>query len=349
VNLTVNTEHLAAEAAWIAKLKPGNGFNEVTHTVQVATLLGAVRLRRTDFEQFRETIVPATGAGQASITVDASRLATQLKKATGPAVVDIADGWLSITLRDKTVKLRDAKAEFVDWPEFLSSDLPATVSARQITRALTSVGHDDTLPVLTGVAFDGGSMITTDRFRLTQVAYADSGFTTLAPGAVLQAFANGDDAITVHVGTSNKTPMVKASTGRRSVVAPVLDAEFPKWRQLIPEEASLSMLLRRDDLLAAAQCDRVTLSMKDKDTMVVSSTDSEGQIEVVQEVTVTTIESPEELPLPVTLNTKYLTESLRAIGSGAIRLKVNAPAKPILIEDIGNTDFHLLMPIRAAG
>jgi DNA polymerase-3 subunit beta len=349
MNLTVSAEELAAEAAWMARLKPGNGFNTVTQSVEVTTLLGAIRLRRTDFDQFRETVISAEGAGQDVITVDATKLAALLKKAFGSAEISIDGSHLQITLANRVVRLRSTKHDvFPDWPRFKPTEEPSMVSGRQLARLLTSIGTDVDLPMLTVVSVEGGEMVATDRYRMTRIVYDESGFNALVPGAVLQPFAGSTDAITLVPGKDAGTdqPLVLASSGGRSVVAPIPDVQFPKWRQLIPETWDANVLLRRDDLIAAAQQgDNVVLTMKDNDMMQVTATDDNEDAEITQVLAVTTMEAPRS-PLSVKLKSKYLIEGLRALGSGAVRLKANDPVKPIALEDVGSTDLHLIMPIK---
>lgn len=348
-SLKVAADTLADELGWMAKLRAGSGFNPVTGCVQITAVVGALQLRRTDFEQFRETVIPVEGAGQSAVTVDTAKLAALLKGASGPATVDVGDTGLSVGLAGRTVRLRaTGNDEFPPWPGFEPTATPAVLGAPQLARALASVGLDEALPALTGVAFDGGAMVTTDRFRLTRIVYAKSGFTALVPGTAVRAFASGTDVVTVEPGKRRDTgePLVRLSSGGRSVVAPMLDCEFPKWRPLIPDEdaLSLSVLLRRDDLLAAAQGEQVTLTVDDDDTMLVCATSSDGDVEVTEQIAVSVIRA--DGPFTVKVSTRLLTGCLRAVGCGAVRLQASAPDKPVMLTDAGESDTHLIMPTR---
>lgn len=348
----VDAETFADEVAWMARLKAGQAFNTLTHTVQVTTLLGAIQLRRTDFYQWRESVVPATGAGQDSITVDATKLRDQLRRASGQAIVTIDDGWLSIALKDETIRLRDREAEYPEWPRFTSTSEAAVIGTGQLQRALTSVSQDETLPALTAVSFDGGSMVTTDRFRLSRVVYDKKGFNTLVPGVALAAFSAGNNVISVEPGTlaDGKTSMVRVYGGGREIITPVVDASFPKWRQLIPDETAVNVMLRRDELLAAVQSERVILTIGADQSMRVVSSDGED-LEIIREVAVTVIEGADKLPFTVQFQTKLLTECLRNVTGGMVQLSANTAAKPVLLRDVGedDADLHLLMPVREAG
>ena len=347
--MKIPAHELAAEAAWMAKLPNGSGLNPAASSVQLSAVLGALQLRRTDFEQFRESVIPANGVGQATIVVEAANLAAQLRKATRPAVIDFEDEWLSIGLSDRTVRLRATGAEMPAWPEFVPTAEPSVVTASQVTRVLAAVGTDDLFPMLTVVAFDNGAMVTTDRFRLARIAYAKSGFNAMVPGLVLRAFTDSASVITVEPGAAEGIgKAIRVSSGGRSIVAPMPDVQFPKWRTLIPEQVPISILVRRDDLIAAAsRADMITLTVKDNNTMLACATSNDGDVEVIQEITATVIDNDiDRLPFEASFNARYMAATLRACGSGAVRFGATDPGKPVVFEDVGKSDLHLLMPIR---
>ena len=349
MNLTIDVAILAAEAAWLARLKPGPGFNTVTSAVQVSTLVGGLQLRRTDFDQHRETVIPAAGGGQATVIVEANKLASLLKGAVGNAVIDIDDSGLSIGEATRTVRLKSLGGELPAWPSFTPTGEGAVVGAKQLARVLTSIGTDDTLPMLTVVAFDGGSMVTTDRFRMTRVHYAAAGFTTLVPGAVAHAFASGNEVVTVEPGTgSADEALVRLSCGGRSVIVGVPDVSFPNWRHLIPADPPISVMVRRDDLRDAAGGVNVVITVSDT-AIVVCSTDADGDVEVEQVVPMLgpiMVGDDAVLPFTVKLRTKYLAECLRSITCGAVRFQATAADKPVMVTDVGGAELHLIMPIR---
>lgn len=347
-SMTLPARTLADETAWMAKLRPGSGFNPSTKTVQITALLGALQLRRTDFEQYRETVIPAEGAGQFDAIVDAAKLAELLKPMNGSVAIDF-NGKLTVAVNGTAAALRSSEAsEFPGWPVFTPVDEPAIISAAQAARVLTSVGTDATLPVLTVVAFDKGAMVTTDRFRLTRITYdEDSTFTTLVPGDVLRAFASGNDILTVQPGVGEKKePLVQLTSGGRSIVAPVPDVEFPKWRQLVPEQTPVGAMVRRDDLAAAvARGERTTLTLRDDDTMLVCVDGGEdSDFEISTEVK--TEMASGDLPFTVTMLSKYVTEAMRAMGSGAVLIGATTPVKPVVFRDASGAVMHLIMPIR---
>lgn len=346
-SMKVDARTLAEEAAWMAKLRPGNGISPAIKTVQVSALLGALQLRRTDFDQWRESVVPAEGAGQFSALVDAGLLADILKPMTGQVTVEFGER-LTVATGGTSASLRTVDADYPAWPTFIPVDTAITASPAQAARALTSVGTDETLPMLMAVAFDKGTMVTTDRFRLSRISYDGAKFTTTVPGEVLKAFATGNDILSVQPGVGSKREqMVRLASGGRSIVVAVPEAQFPKWRQLVPDSCPIKAVVRRDDLTAAAaQGSRVTLTLRDDSTMeVLADAGENSDVEVTRTIRADVVAADEPLPFTVTMLSKYVLDAMRGLGSGTVLIGASAPKKPVVFEDPSGNVLHLVMPV----
>lgn len=357
--IKVDPAALAAELAWLTK-STGRSVTPALSAVRVNAVVGALQLRRTDYTLFRETSVPAEGGGQASILIDPVKLRDVLKRAQGFALVEITKTGLSIEVDGRSVTLKAAADldDYPAWPVFVPGGAGAAiVTGDQLARALTSVGTDDSLPMLTGVRFEDGNMLSTDRFRLTRVAYTTHGvpLQTLVPGEALAPFTRAAELVTIDGGTLGgdgvADGMVHIATEQRSIIARTLDHEFPKWRHLIPNEDDLKVIavLRRNDLLDAIETPGdVTLTVDNSTTMRVTCTDRDT--EVSQRVDYSLIRADvDDLPFTVRLNRKNLGGCLKGIGSGAVRLSATKSDKPVLLQGVGDGELHLIMPIRMPG
>lgn len=358
--LTTSDEALTPEVKWLNQMF---GTSPETAVIQVTTLLGAIMLRRTDHTQWRQVMVPANGAVQGSICVDADNLDRALKTLTGTITVNLDDERLVLADAERTVKLRAATAfDYPTWPTFEPSEDERTpIGAIQFGRVLTSVGHDETMPQLSVVAFDKGSMVTTDRHRLTKVEYGKKGFVGQVPLAAMKAFAKADGVVWVESGAVNTPgfesggdgPWVQLTSGNRVVLTATADTTFPKWRQLIPAEAPVSVVLRRDDLAKAVGGEEMELTIvaPEGDTTDGSlrvTTIADG-MEVEQKMWLEGVQRFDaDSPLTVRLRSRYVKEALRAIGSGLVLLTATASDKPVMFQDIAKNDLHLIMPVRSA-
>lgn len=342
--LIVSDDALSPAVAWLAKMPT---TIPETAVIQVTSLLSAVMLRRTCFERYQEAVIPAQGVGQASIIVDAKKLEAALKTVTGRLVITIDDGTLSIADGERTARLKtaDEAVEFPRWPQFEGRG-KAAINSREMVQVLTAVGVDESLPQLMTVAFDEGTMVATDRFRLSAISYSQDGFTGTVPASVLRPFAKVDTAVFVEAGTSVGDPddWVELRSGMRTVTAPMPEAEFPKWRGLIPEDPPLRVLLPKEALYGAVSGDEVSFTIAGEVMRVTSASDgieTEQQIKLFQ-----TVRNELDGPLKVHIRSKYVKDALRALNSGLVMFEATSADKPVMFRDISEKDLHLVMPVR---
>ena len=344
--LKVDAEKLAAEVAWLAKMP---ATVPATAVIQVTSLLSAVMLRRTCYDRWQESIIPAEGAAQASILVDANKLSAALKTMSGNTLtISVDDGTLIINDRAKTTRLKtadDDTIKFPKWPQFEGTGR-AVINSREMVQALTSAGVDEALPQLMVVSFDNGKMVTTDRFRLSAITYDETGFTGKVPTSVLRPFVKADTAVFVEAGKVPDDPdqWVELRSGMRTVTAPMADTDFTKWKALVPADPPVQVLVPKEALLSAVSGEEVTLLI-DGDTLSVLSTsdgiETEQQIKLFQ-----TQRNDLDEPFRVTIRSKFVKDALRALNSGLVWLEGVAPQKPLMFRDIQQKDLHLLMPLR---
>jgi DNA polymerase III sliding clamp (beta) subunit (PCNA family) len=358
-HVKVRALELAREVAWVTKGSKSKFGVAALSSVEVTAVVGALSLRRTDLELWRESVIPVDGGGQASVLVDPVKLKSLtdgvVARGAGNAVIGVAADALTISTDGTHRKLRSAaKAdEFPDWPVFQAVGKPAVLSAEQVARALTSTRVDDSLPMLTGVRFEDGSMVSTDRFRLTVITYADKGFTALVPGAALRAFTDG--VVSVQHGKFAGIKVkgvdggaVRISSGGRSIVCRELDAEFPKWRNQIQSEEDYGLVafLRRRQLLEAIDGgDHVTVTLRDG-AMTITSADRDQTTEIEQDIDADVLKGDELLPFTARYNRVFLTGIVKNIQDGTIRFFASEPVKPIVLKGSTDDELHLLMPVR---
>jgi len=235
--IKIDAAALAADVAWIAKGKRRPAA-PVLGTAQVRITAAGLSLRFTDFDWFREVIV-ASGDGYesgAAVQVSPAALAGLLKGCKGDAAVTVSAAGVSVGVGSRTLNVPKAAEveDFPEWPLFESQAEPAVLEAAIIKRGMTSVGTDDTLPMLTHVYFDHGALVTTDRFRLSVIRYAADGFTAMVPAGALKAFTVGvkGDVIVEHgklasmANPAVNEMRVRVSAGSRSVLQRVGDHDI---------------------------------------------------------------------------------------------------------------------------
>lgn len=342
----IDAEELAKEVSWLNRMPAVEPLSAV---VQLTAVVSAVIVRRVSDDQYREAIVPAVGGDQVSITVAANKLLDALKSMAGVLTITINDDDVTLESSERKVTIRSASSavEFPEWPQFSGQGFGVLMPS-DLNQVLTSVGNDDNLPALKTIAFDGGTMVSTDRHRLTRVTYGENGFTGQVNSATLRAFVKASTAVFVESGTVNGQPWVQLRSDGRSCTSPMADVSFPNWRKLIPEDQPLKVVFTREQLLKAITGNEVTLTVNgDSITVVGENTDSDIRTE--QKVSLyQTVRNDFDEPVSVSVSSKFLAECLRGLNSGLAVLGITSPTKPVVVADLTDAPLHLVMPIRQA-
>ena len=343
--LKVNAEKFTDEVNWLNKMPTVEPESAV---IQITLLLSALMLRRVSGDQYRESVMSGDGADQGTALVSTAKLLDVLKSTTGYVTLVIDEGSLSIESdeRKSTIKSADGVVDFPQWPQFKGGG-KEVLTSQEIAQVLTSVGNDEALPALATVAFENGTMVSTDRHRLTRVNYDESGFTGQVNSTALRAFAKADSAVFVEAGTSGGSDWVQLRLERRSVTTPMSDVSFPNWKKLIPEDQPLQVAIPRSDLLKAVTGDTVTLTIDGDSITIVSEgndTRTEQKIKLFQ-----TVKNKLDGPVSVTISSKYVRDSLRALHSGLVLFCVTTESQPVVFRDLSEKEVHLVMPIKKAG
>lgn len=246
--------------------------------------------------------------------------------------------------------------------------------AELVTAVGVSVGKDDTLPMLTGVKLEVSegelTAAATDRFRLSVGSVpvdAPAGFTVgrLIPFGVLAAalkrLATGD-ALTIGFrdGSGSGDPVTFAAH-HTTFALRTLDADFPRFRQLLPARSDVQTTVTTDRAAlarAVVKAAAMGAAAVDGHAAAVNVTVSDtGSVSVVPQLT--GARAP-ELPatvdgvdVTVGFNPALLGALLGALDSSDVVVRFTTPARPATLAAPDTADgvdtaavVHLLMPVR---
>jgi len=246
--------------------------------------------------------------------------------------------------------------------------LPGEVFGAAVSQVAIAAGKDDTLPMLTGVRveFNGDrlTLVATDRFRLAMREFAWEPADNVETSVLVPARTLAETAKTLGVSgamvelwlASGDGLLGLSGTGRRATTR-LLDAEFPKYRQLLPadhnatatvEVAALVQAIKRVSLVAERGT-QVRLEFTEAGLRLSAGGDDEGSAEE---------ELPAEFagePVTIAFNPGYLLDGLQAVGTDRAHLSFTAPSRPALIKPVGEDGtvvegyLYLLMPVRLPG
>jgi DNA polymerase-3 subunit beta len=253
--------------------------------------------------------------------------------------------------------------------------------AEAVSQVAVAAGRDDTLPMLTGVRLeiedDLVTLAATDRYRLAVREFAWRPETPGLSAAVLvPARTLADAAKTLTSGPEVTLSLSSGGTGEgilglsgkdRQTTTRLLDAEFVKYRAIMPSESASFATLPVGLFTDAAK--RVALVAErgtplrceftpGQVTLRAGGTDDEGQAEERCDVEF------DGDPLTIGFNPTFLLDGLAAVHTDRARMDFTTALKPAVLSGVteptsdeaggkpverGGSYRYLIMPVRLPG
>jgi DNA polymerase III subunit beta len=374
MKIRVERDGLADAVAWVARSLPSRPPVPVLGGVLLdAESDDSLTVSGFDYEVSAQVGVPAQIADGGRALVS-GRLLADITKALPNHPVEIAVDGARMMISCGSARFSLPTMPVEDYPALpsmpqLIGELPGEVFGEAVSQVAVAAGKDDTLPMLTGVRVEIGegklTLVATDRFRLAMREFPWEPDATLGEVAILVPARTLGDAAKTLGANGGKVEMSLAAndgllglsgTGKRTTTR-LLDADFPKYRQLLPSEHSAAAIIDIDALqqaikrvsLVAERGTQVRLEFVDGGLRLSAGGDDEGSAE-------------EELPVeyngdPVTIafNPGYLLDGLGAVRTQKVHLSFTTPSRPALLKPVdedGNVApgyLYLLMPVRLPG
>ncbi|GGS18973.1 MULTISPECIES: DNA polymerase III subunit beta [Actinokineospora] len=380
MKIRVERDSLADAVAWVARSLPSRPPVPVLGGVLLdataadgADSASGLTVSGFDYEVSATVNVPATIADEGR-TLVSGRLLADITKALPAQPVEISVDGARVAITCGSAKFSLPTMPVEDYPSLPAmpqhaGEAAGEVFGQAVSQVAVAAGKDDTLPMLTGVrveiAGDKLTLVATDRFRLAmrEFEWKPSGdvedAAVLVPARTLAdaAKALGSSGRTVELALSSGDGLLGLSGSGRRATTRLLDAEFPRYRQLLPNEQSSSAIIAVAPLveaikrvsLVAERGTQVRLEFADGGLRLSAGGDDEGSAE-------------EELPVeftgdPVTIafNPAYLQDGLAALHADRAELSFTTPNRPALIKPVGEDGevtpgyLYLLMPVRLPG
>ncbi|TVX98866.1 DNA polymerase III subunit beta [Mycolicibacterium porcinum] len=377
-------EDFADAVAWVARNLPTRPTIPVLAGVLLTGTDDGLTISGFDYEVSAEVRVSAEIASPGSVLVS-GRLLSDITKALPAKPVELSVDGTRVALTCGSARFSLPTLAVEDYPALptlpeetgvVSSDL----FAEAIGQVAVAAGRDDTLPMLTGIRVEisGESVVlaATDRFRLAvreltwETSATDVEAAVLVPAKTLaEAAKAGTDGNQVHLSLGSGDSVGKdgllgiRSNGKRSTTR-LLDAEFPKFRQLLPSEhtavatigvAELTEAIKRVALVADRGA-QIRMEFGDDVLRLSAGADDVGRAEE---------DLPVEFagdPLTIAFNPTYLTDGLSSLHSDRVTFGFTTPSRPAVLRPTGEdggtgggsgpfpaakTDYvYLLMPVR---
>ncbi|NMI00510.1 DNA polymerase III subunit beta [Pseudonocardia acidicola] len=384
----VERDVLADAAAWVARSLPARPPVPVLGGVLIQA--GSepdgegLTVSGFDYETSARVALDATIGDPGQVLVS-GRLLADITRALPAKPVDLVVDGARATINCGNSRFSLPTMPVEDYPQLPAMPQRAgSVAADQLAAAVAQVavaaGRDDTLPMLTGVRVEiEGSRLTlaaTDRFRLAvrelEWEPEDPGLSTavLIPARTLAEVAKTlAGAGTVELALSAGDGMLGMTGAGRRATTRLLDAEFPRFRQLIPAEhttaaelevAALVEAIKRVSLVADRVA-QIRMEFGEEGLRLAAGGDDVGSAEEQLPCIL------DGAPLTIAFNPGYLLDSLGALHTERAQLTFTTPNRPALVRPVlpppaedsdgGEPDsapppagyLHLLMPVRLPG
>lgn len=383
-------EDFADAVAWVARTLPTRPTVPVLAGVLLTGSDDGLTIAGFDYEVSAEVRLAAEIASPGTVLVS-GRLLSDITRALPNKPVDVQVEGTRVSLTCGSAKFSLPTMAVEDYPTLPAlpeetGALSADLFAEAISQVAVAAGRDDTLPMLTGVRVEisGAAVVlaATDRFRLAvreltwTAAGPDIEAAVLVPAKTLaEAAKTGTDGAEVHLSLGSGLAVGKdgllgiTGNGKRSTTR-LLDAEFPKFRQLLPTEhtavatvgvAELSEAIKRVALVADRGA-QVRMEFSDDVLRLSAGADDVGRAE--EDVAV---EFAGE-PLTIAFNPTYLTDGLGSLHSERVSFGFTTPSRPAVLRPASDDDpqptdsaasgpfpavstdyVYLLMPVRLPG
>ena len=380
-------EDFADAVAWVARNLPTRPTVPVLAGVLLTGSDDGLTISGFDYEVSAEVRVAAEIASPGSVLVS-GRLLSDITRALPAKPVDVSVEGTRVSLTCGSARFSLPTMAVEDYPALptLPEDtgvISSELFAEAIGQVAVAAGRDDTLPMLTGIRVEisGEKMVlaATDRFRLAvreltwSTESADIEAAVLVPAKTLaEAAKTGADGADVHLSLGAGSAVGKEgllgirSQGKRSTTR-LLDAEFPKFRQLLPTEhtavatigvAELTEAIKRVALVADRGA-QVRLEFADDALRLSAGADDVGRAEEDLPVAFSGD------PLTIAFNPTYLTDGLGSLHSQRVTFGFTTPSRPAVLRPAGEDDesvgasgpfpaaqtdyVYLLMPVRLPG
>ncbi|MGH7849292.1 MAG: DNA polymerase III subunit beta [Thermodesulfobacteriota bacterium] len=324
-----------------------------------------IGISATDLETTMSTWSPAEVSKPGSIALPARKLYEIVKELeTGELEVEeIGNHWVEIRASSAVFKIAGLPSEdFPIIPELHSDNLFSVESAlleEMISKTIFAVSPDELRRNLAGIFFEeaGGKslrLVATDGHRLSLVEKdIDSrvkfgkGFVVPKKGvAELRKVLKLSDK--VRIGVGDNFFMVEGED--IILIARLIDADFPDYRQVTPEVTKATLALDRNEFLKALKRVSILSSEKTRSVKFIINKGGMTLISISPEIG----EAKETVPLdysgdPIELgfNARYLMDVLEVITGERVQIGLIDELSPAVLRPEGDEVYlSVIMPMR---
>jgi len=385
----VAREDFSDSVAWVARSLPSRPPVPVLGVVLLAADEQGLTVSGFDYEVSAQVRVSAEVATSGRVLVSGKLLA-DITKSLPNKPVDVGVEGTRVLITCGSAKFSLPTMPVEDYPQLpelptQTGSIAVDVFSEAIAQVAVAAGKDDTLPMLTGIRVEihGTTVVlaATDRFRLAvrELEWTPVGGETktevLIPARTLSESAktlssSATAPVELALGSGSSVGadglLGIISEGRRTTTR-LLDADFPKFRQLLPPEhtavavveiAPLVEAIKRVALVAERGA-QVRLEFSSEGVLLSAGGDDAGRAE---EALMADFQGE---ALTIAFNPGYLIDGLSSLHSEKVTFGFTTPSRPAVLRPTSDDELvpdssgkfaapqsaytYLLMPVRLPG
>ena len=286
--------------------------------------------------------------GMNAIAINAQKFYNIIVASSGTITFDNG----TITAKGKKSKINAISTDVLPYKDITGTDYE--VNAKEFINQLKRTVYacqEGSNSVLSGVLVDGTKLAATDGNILVantltaQVLDEQIILPSKFVDELVKVFANAD---TLTLTTDNGA--IKVTDGVTTIISRLLEGQFPKYAQLIPQSSNNVATIDRLALLDALSFADTMINIKTniaklnftQGTLEISTNSEDGESNATID-----IEYVGEDML-IAFNAQYLNKMLKSYSSATVTIGMNSALSATLITDGVSDDVALIMPIKVA-
>ena len=275
--------------------------------------------------------------------------------------LELSDNKLSITNDQYQSTINGIVAD--DFPvmpaikEGVSWKSPAADFKKALSQVVFAASADDARPVLNGVYFHAGGgravVVATDSYRLAEnkLGKVTKPVSFLVPASAAQDLLRIISDTDKEVSVTHDDQQVLFHVGDVSLVARLIEGNYPDYRKLIPTKFATVAKLARTDFINIAKVSSL-FARESAGSITIKADKSDGVSinAIASQLGENTAKADAKITGggDITLNSRYLIEALNAFSADDIEFCFNGKLEPIILRSAEEPDYlHLIMPLRS--
>ncbi|HEX5447791.1 MAG TPA: DNA polymerase III subunit beta [Candidatus Saccharimonadales bacterium] len=235
---------------------------------------------------------------------------------------------------------------------------PAGDFKKALSQVVFAASADDARPVLSGAYFHsaGGQavVVATDSYRLAEnrLAKSTKPINFLVPATAAQDLLRIISDTDKEVIVTHDDQQVLFHVGDVSLVARLIEGNYPDYRKLIPSKFTTVAKLARADFMNIAKVSSL-FARESAGSITIKADKHDGGLSInaiASQLGENTAKAEAKVTGggEVTLNSRYLIDALNAFSADEVEFCFNGKLEPVILRSSQEANYlHLIMPLRS--